>query len=78
MIICHVEESLGRRIDKAVLLPDGKDVPIQAQFLEGLIANASHFHTLRTLDIGVSLAVLVEQVSNLDHLLISIPTGLIA
>lgn len=78
MIVRHVEERLGRSIDEAVLLPDRKDIPVQTKLLERLVADASYSYALRSLDVGVGLAVLVEQVPNLSHLLVSIPARLIA
>ena len=78
MIVRHVEERLGRSIDEAVLLPDRKDIPVQTKLLERLVANASYSYALCSLDVGVCLAVLVEQVPNLSHLLVSIPASLIA
>ena len=78
MIVRHVEERLGRGIDEAILLPDREDVLIQAQLLKRLVADASHSDALRSLDVGVGLAELVEEITNLDHLLVSIPARLIA
>ena len=78
MVVRHIEERLGCGVDKAILLPDREDIPIQAKLLEGVVANASNSNAFRSLDVGVGLAVLVEQISNLDHLLVSIPTRLIA
>ena len=78
MIVRHVEERLGRSIDEAVLLPNGKDIPVQTKLLERLVADASYSYALCSLDVGVGLAVLVEQVPNLSHLLVSIPASLIA
>ena len=78
MIVRHVEERLGRSIDEAVLLPDRKDIPVQTKLLERLVADASYSYAFRSLDVGVGLAVLVEQVPNLSHLLVSIPARLIA
>ena len=78
MIVRHVEERLGRSIDEAVLLPDRKDIPVQTKLLERLVADASYSYALRSLDVGVGLAVLVEQISNLGHLLVPIRARLIA
>ena len=78
MIVRHVEERLGRSIDEAVLLPDRKDIPVQTKLLERLVADASYSYALRSLDVGVGLAELVEQIPNLSHLLVSIPARLIA
>ena len=78
MVVRHIEERLGCGVDKAILLPDREDIPIQAKLLEGVVANASNSNAFRSLDVGVGLAVLVEQISNLSHLLVSIPARLIA
>ena len=78
MIVRHVEERLGRSIDEAVLLPNGKDISVQTKLFERLVANASYSYALCSLDVGVGFAVLVEQIPNLSHLLVSIPASLIA
>ena len=78
MVVRHIEERLGCGVDKAILLPNREDIPIQAKLLEGVVANASNSNAFRSLNVGVGLAVLVEQISNLSHLLVSIPARLIA
>ena len=78
MIVSHVEERLCCSVDEAVLLPDCEDIPVQTKLLERLVADASHSDALRSLDVGVGLAEFVEEITNLDHLLVSIPARLIA
>ena len=77
LIVRHVEESLRRCINEAILLPNSENILIQTEFLEVLIADTTNLDALRSLDIRVSLRVLVEQVTNLKQLFLFISTVLI-
>jgi len=77
LIVRHVQESLRRGIDEAVLLPDREHVALQAELFEGFVADAAYFDALRSADVREDLVVVVENVADFLHLLVAIATVLI-
>ena len=77
VVVCHVQEGPSRRIDEAVLLPDGEDIFLQAHVFEPIERNRSDFDALGSFEVVVHLRILIKQSPDLLHLLIVIATVLV-